>query len=116
MQAIYAEKVQFMQVNWGDFPGDSVDEAHRAGVKVLHQVGSVEAALKAAEAGVDAIIVQGIEAGGHVLGQASGQTTVEQTCTRALPASVTKTSISSLDGLFILPIISSLLTLRKCLS
>lgn len=70
VQAIYAEKVQFMQVNWGEFPRASVDQAHRAGVKVLHQVGSVDAALKAAEAGVDAIIVQGIEAGGHVLGQA----------------------------------------------
>lgn len=69
VQAIYAEKVQFMQVNWGEFPRASVDQAHRAGVKVLHQVGSVDAALKAAEAGVDAIIVQGIEAGGHVLGQ-----------------------------------------------
>lgn len=75
VQAIYAEKVQFMQVNWGDFPRDSVDEAHRSGVKVLHQVGSVEAAIKAAEAGVDAIIVQGVEAGGHVLGQASSQST-----------------------------------------
>lgn len=48
-----------------------MDEAHAAGVKVLHQVGSVEEALKAAEAGVDAIIAQGIEAGGHVQSQAS---------------------------------------------
>jgi len=47
-----------------------VDEAHEAGVKVLHQVGSVEEALKAANAGVDAIIVQGVEAGGHVQSQA----------------------------------------------
>jgi NAD(P)H-dependent flavin oxidoreductase YrpB (nitropropane dioxygenase family) len=33
------------------------------------QVGTVEAAKKAAEAGVDAVIVQGVEAGGHVIGQ-----------------------------------------------
>ena len=33
------------------------------------QVGTVEAAKKAAAAGVDAVIVQGVEAGGHVIGQ-----------------------------------------------
>jgi NAD(P)H-dependent flavin oxidoreductase YrpB (nitropropane dioxygenase family) len=33
------------------------------------QVGSLEEAAKAKEAGVDGIIVQGREAGGHVIGQ-----------------------------------------------
>lgn len=70
LKDIYAEKVEFLQVSWGDFPKHRVDEAHSAGVKVLHMVGSVEGALKAAEAGVDAIIAQGVEAGGHVIGQA----------------------------------------------
>lgn len=69
LKDIYAEKVGFLQISWGDFPKERVDEAHAAGVKVLHQVGSVEEALKAAEAGVDAIIAQGIEAGGHVQSQ-----------------------------------------------
>jgi NAD(P)H-dependent flavin oxidoreductase YrpB (nitropropane dioxygenase family) len=32
-------------------------------------VGSVEDAIKAAAAGVDAIIAQGIEAGGHIMHQ-----------------------------------------------
>jgi nitronate monooxygenase len=36
---------------------------------VLHQVGSVEAAVRAQQAGVDVIIAQGIEAGGHVAGE-----------------------------------------------
>lgn len=71
LKDIYAERVQFLQVYWGDFPRERVEEAHKAGVKVLHQVGSVEEARKAAEAGVDAIIAQGTEAGGHVIGQAS---------------------------------------------
>nr|PNR59193.1 hypothetical protein PHYPA_001984 [Physcomitrium patens] len=69
LKDIYAERVQFLQVYWGDFPRERVEEAHKAGVKVLHQVGSVEEARKAAEAGVDAIIAQGTEAGGHVIGQ-----------------------------------------------
>lgn len=41
------------------------------GVKVLLQVGSVEEAEAAVDAGVDAVIAQGIEAGGHVRGTTS---------------------------------------------
>lgn len=37
----------------------------------LLKIGSVEQAKEAIEAGVDAIIVQGLEAGGHVLGKVS---------------------------------------------
>jgi NAD(P)H-dependent flavin oxidoreductase YrpB (nitropropane dioxygenase family) len=40
-------------------------------VLVVHQVGSVQAARKAAAAGVDLIIAQGVEAGGHVAGEVS---------------------------------------------
>ncbi|KAG0560672.1 hypothetical protein KC19_9G003900 [Ceratodon purpureus] len=69
LKDIYAEKVGFLQVSWGEFPKERVAEAHEAGVKVLHQVGSVEEAVKAADAGVDAIIAQGVEAGGHVQSQ-----------------------------------------------
>ena len=36
---------------------------------ISEQVGSLEEAAKAKEAGVDGIIVQGREAGGHVIGQ-----------------------------------------------
>ncbi|KAK9110999.1 hypothetical protein Scep_018518 [Stephania cephalantha] len=69
LKAILDDKVGLLQVYWGEFPKERVDEAHRAGVKVLHQVGSVEHAKKAVDAGVDGIIVQGYEAGGHVIGQ-----------------------------------------------
>ena len=54
---------------WGD-PSPYVETAH-AGLKVIDQVGSVEAAKRSAGAGVDAIIAQGVEAGGHIAGQAS---------------------------------------------
>jgi NAD(P)H-dependent flavin oxidoreductase YrpB (nitropropane dioxygenase family) len=40
-------------------------------LKVLIQVGSVEEAESAAAAGVDAVIAQGVEAGGHVRGTTS---------------------------------------------
>ncbi|WP_417283147.1 nitronate monooxygenase [Comamonas sp.] len=36
---------------------------------VVHQVGSMAQALEAREAGADALIVQGVEAGGHVYGR-----------------------------------------------
>lgn len=69
MKAILAEKVAVLQVSWGDVREELVHEAHCAGVKVVPQVGSFEEARKAIDVGVDAIIVQGHEAGGHVIGQ-----------------------------------------------
>ncbi len=45
-------------------PGELVKRVHDAGILVMHQTGSVEQALRAAESGVDVIIAQGMEAGG----------------------------------------------------
>ena len=59
------ERIPLLVLFWGD-PRPYVAEAHRRGTKVCLQVGSVEEAVAAADAGVDAIIAQGIEAGGHV--------------------------------------------------
>jgi NAD(P)H-dependent flavin oxidoreductase YrpB (nitropropane dioxygenase family) len=53
---------------WGD-AAPFVEQAHDAGAAVLLQVGSVEEAKRAADAGVDAVIAQGTEAGGHVRGR-----------------------------------------------
>lgn len=55
---------------WGD-PSSFVEQAHSAGTAVLIQVGSVEEGKRAADAGVDAVIAQGSEAGGHVRGSTS---------------------------------------------
>ena len=49
------EQVPVLVLFWGD-PKPYVEEAHRRGTKVFIQVGSVEEAKAAAEAGVDAII------------------------------------------------------------
>lgn len=55
---------------WGD-AAPYVEPAHEVGSKLLIQVGSVEEAEAAADAGVDAVIAQGIEAGGHIRGTTS---------------------------------------------
>lgn len=59
------ERVPVLVVFWGD-PAPFVEPARRAGVRLLIQVGSPEEALAAKAAGVDAVILQGSEAGGHV--------------------------------------------------
>ena len=38
LRVVLEEKLAVLQVYWGDFPRERVEEAHRAGVKVLHQV------------------------------------------------------------------------------
>jgi nitronate monooxygenase len=47
----------------------AIERAKKAGCLVLYQVGSVEDARLAESAGADVVIVQGVEAGGHVRGQ-----------------------------------------------
>ncbi|XP_026435239.1 uncharacterized protein LOC113332960 isoform X2 [Papaver somniferum] len=41
IKAIFDEKLACMEVYWGDFPKEMVDEAHKHGVKVIHQVSLV---------------------------------------------------------------------------
>ena len=62
------EHVPVVSFFWGD-PARYVEQVHAAGSKIFLQVGSVEAARRAAAAGVDVIIAQGTEAGGHVEGE-----------------------------------------------
>jgi nitronate monooxygenase len=50
-------------------PGDAyIEEAHAAGALVMLTVGSSEDARRAVDAGVDIVVAQGLEAGGHVWG------------------------------------------------
>ena len=62
------EHVPVISFSWGVRP-DLVERAHAAGAQVLIQVGSAEDARRAADAGADAIMAQGVEAGGHVEGE-----------------------------------------------
>jgi nitronate monooxygenase len=50
---------------WGD-PSSYVEPVHDAGGIVMHTVGSAEEARRAVASGVDVIVAQGWEAGGHV--------------------------------------------------
>jgi NAD(P)H-dependent flavin oxidoreductase YrpB (nitropropane dioxygenase family) len=65
-----AERVPVLVLFWGD-PSPYVADAHRHGTFVISQIGSVAEACAATEAGVDALMVQGVEAGGHVRGTTS---------------------------------------------
>ena len=75
IRAAIGEKVAAVVVFWGD-PAVYVEEVHAHGVALLIQVGSVEEAEAAAAAGVDAVIAQGVEAGGHVSGTTSDRKSV----------------------------------------
>ena len=59
------EKVPLMVSALGT-PRWLIEECHRAGTKVMSMVGSVRHARRLEEIGVDAIVAQGMEAGGHV--------------------------------------------------
>ena len=59
--------LRIVSLTWGD-PAPYVETAHDAGALVMHTVGSAEEARLAVGSGVDVIIAQGWEAGGHVWG------------------------------------------------
>src|SRR5579859_6316502 len=59
--------LRIVSLTWGD-PAPYVDQIHQAGALALHTVGSAAEARRAADAGVDVIVAQGWEAGGHVWG------------------------------------------------
>jgi nitronate monooxygenase len=53
---------------WGD-PSGYIEQIHGAGGIVLLTVGSAEEARRAVASGVDVVVAQGLEAGGHVWGR-----------------------------------------------
>ena len=57
--------LRIVSLFWGD-PQDYVNQVHDGGGLVMHTVGSVEQARRAVGCGVDVIVAQGWEAGGHV--------------------------------------------------
>jgi nitronate monooxygenase len=64
VEVALAERVAAINHSFAD-PAPYVAPAHAAGVKVFAQVQTLAQAIRAAEAGVDVIIAQGGEAGGH---------------------------------------------------
>jgi NAD(P)H-dependent flavin oxidoreductase YrpB (nitropropane dioxygenase family) len=70
VEAAVESRAPLIVLFWGP-AAPFVEGAHRNGVKVAIQVGSVAEANEAVAAGVDTVIAQGIEAGGHVRGTTS---------------------------------------------
>jgi len=68
LEICLAEGVKAISFFWGD-PTPYVEQIHRAGALVMQTVGSAEDARHAVAAGVDIVVAQGWEAGGHVWGQ-----------------------------------------------
>jgi nitronate monooxygenase len=62
------EGVRVVSFFWGD-PAPWIEPVHAAGALVTHMVGSAEEARRVVETGVDIVVAQGWEAGGHVWGQ-----------------------------------------------
>ena len=60
------EKVANIEVS-GLFATDFIPMLHQAGVKITHKVGAVRHAMKIERLGYDAVIVAGVEEGGHPL-------------------------------------------------
>ncbi len=64
MRIIREEKVPIVFTSAGN-PKTWTAELKAAGIQVVHVVSSVRFAVKAVEAGVDAVVAEGFEAGGH---------------------------------------------------
>ncbi len=65
-QALSAD-LRVVSFLWGD-PHSYIDPVHAAGGLAMHTVGSAEEARRAVGCGVDIVVAQGWEAGGHVWG------------------------------------------------
>ena len=65
--ASLAERPAVVSLSFGD-PAGWTEQAHAAGARVVAQVSDVPSAERAIAAGVDAIVAQGTEAGGHAGG------------------------------------------------
>jgi len=65
IKACIEEKVPIVSFHFGHPPKRFIDLLQQAKIEVWEQVGSVDNAKKAVDDGVDLVIAQGVEAGGH---------------------------------------------------
>lgn len=64
LDVIYEEKIPVLSVGLGD-PDNLVDSAHSVGIRIMAMVTTVEEAIQVEKGGVDIVVAQGAEAGGH---------------------------------------------------
>jgi NAD(P)H-dependent flavin oxidoreductase YrpB (nitropropane dioxygenase family) len=81
------EGVRVVSFFWGD-PSPYIGAVHDAGALVLHTVGGAAEARRAVEAGVDVVVAQGFEAGGHVWGKVATLPLVPRVVDAVAPVSV----------------------------
>jgi nitronate monooxygenase len=79
LEVVAEEGTALVSFSWGVEPA-VVARAHAAGCLVLVQVGSAGEALAAVRAGCDAVIAQGVEAGGHVQGETGLLALISDVC------------------------------------
>jgi hypothetical protein len=77
VDAVLASKPDAVVLMAG-FAPKIVERLRAAGIYVLHQIGSREDAARALDHRADALIAQGVEAGGHVLGVQDGRSLLQQ--------------------------------------
>lgn len=65
IEVILEERVPVFSIGLGDPPGELVNRFHSQGAKVIAMAATVDDARQLAASGVDAIVAQGHEAGGH---------------------------------------------------
>jgi nitronate monooxygenase len=65
LEIILQENVPVWSIGLGEPDGSMVKECHKNGTRVMAMISTVEDALSMAETGVDVLIAQGTEAGGH---------------------------------------------------
>ena len=79
--------VRFLSFVWGD-PTPHLAAIHGAGAIAALTVGSAEQARRAVDAGVDVVVAQGWEAGGHVIGEVATMPLVPVVVDAVAPAPV----------------------------
>ncbi|WP_433366662.1 NAD(P)H-dependent flavin oxidoreductase [Actinoplanes sp. CA-142083] len=65
IDAVCAAAPAAVSFHWGHPRQEWIDRLHEAGIRVFEQVGSIDDAKRAAGDGIDVIVAQGLEAGGH---------------------------------------------------
>jgi NAD(P)H-dependent flavin oxidoreductase YrpB (nitropropane dioxygenase family) len=65
IDAVCSAGVPVASFHWGHPSRAWIDQLHSAGTRVFEQVGSVDDARRAVDDGVDVVVAQGLEAGGH---------------------------------------------------
>ncbi|GIF20008.1 enoyl-[acyl-carrier protein] reductase II [Actinoplanes tereljensis] len=65
IDAVCEAGVPAVSFHWGHPKRAWIDQLHAAGIRVFEQIGDVDAAKRAADDGVDVVVAQGSEAGGH---------------------------------------------------